>query len=203
MKNFFSYKKIGSSNKRLILIFILLLILIIIYFFGIEPGIEYIKRSEEEIILKRIALEKYEEYLKSRKPIEDEINLLQGYYDGIQKRLIPGETPQLCLANLQEIIKRLSEKSGIAIRSFRTLELKETPFFKKISIHVEINPTNSMLNLGQFIHEIEHYEKELVISEMELMVLNPRVPNNIQGSFIISGFIKGEKPKEKGRGEKG
>lgn len=201
MKRFLFYKKTGSSNKKLFWIIALSLIMIIIYLFGIKPGMEFINQSEEEIVLKRNALEKYDEYLKSKKKIEDELNLLQAYYDGIQKRLIPGETPQLCLANLQEIIKRLSEKSGIGIRSFRTLELKETPFFKKISIHVEINPTNSMLNLGQFIYDIEHYEKELVISEMELMVLNPRAPNNIQGSLVISGFIKSE-PKDKRKGEK-
>jgi hypothetical protein len=56
-----------------------------------------------------------------------------------------------------------------------------------------------MLGLGQFIYDIEHYEKELMISEMDLMVMNPRLPNNIQGSLVISGVMKSIKTKEKGR----
>ncbi len=56
-----------------------------------------------------------------------------------------------------------------------------------------------MLSLGQFIHDIEHHEKELMISEMDLLVLNIRMPNHIQGNLVISGLMKGTKTKEKGR----
>jgi hypothetical protein len=56
-----------------------------------------------------------------------------------------------------------------------------------------------MLNLGQFIYDIETYEKELMISEMDLLVLNIRMPNQVQGSMVISGLMKGTKPKEKGK----
>jgi hypothetical protein len=53
--------------------------------------------------------------------------------------------------------------------------------------------------LSQFIYDIENNEKELMISEMDLLVLNPRMPSNIQGSMVISGLMKGTKIKEKGR----
>ena len=113
--------------------------------------------------------------------------------EGIQQRLLPGDTPQLGAASLQEIVKRLSEKNGIGIRSFRILEPKEIDSFRKVSLQIDFNPTNSMLSLGQFMHDIEHHEKELMISEMDLLVLNIRMPNNIQGSMVISGLMKGTK----------
>ena len=56
-----------------------------------------------------------------------------------------------------------------------------------------------MLSLGQFIYDIEHYEKELIISETDLLVTNFRMPNNIQGSLVISGLMKSTKAKEKRR----
>jgi len=71
--------------------------------------------------------------------------------------------------------------------------------YRRISLQVEFNPINSILNLGQFIYDIENSEKELMISEMDLLVLNPRMPSNIQGSMVISGLMKGTKIKEKGR----
>jgi len=80
------------------------------------------------------------------------------------------------------------------------LEPKEIGVYRKISLNIDFNPTNSILGLGQFVHDIEHHEKELMmISEMDLLVLNTRMPNNIQGSLVISGVMKGAPMKEKGR----
>ena len=174
-------------------------ICILVYAFGILPLVEAQKKVEEEIALKKRVLLKYEEYLSSRKTVEEELNRTLKQHETFQKRLLPGETPQLGGANLQEIVKRLSEKNGIAIRSFRILEPKEINSYRKISIQIDFNPKNSMLSLGQFIYDIETHEKELMISEMDLLVLNIRMPNQIQGSFIISGLMKGTKTKEKGR----
>jgi hypothetical protein len=56
-----------------------------------------------------------------------------------------------------------------------------------------------MMSLGQFIYDLENQEKKLMISEMDLLVFNPRLPNNIQGNLVISGLMRGSKFKEKGR----
>ena len=173
--------------------------IILIYAFGILPLVEAKKKAEEEIVLKKRALLRYEEYLGNRKTFEEELDRTHKQYEGIQKRLLPGETPQLGAANLQEIVKRFSEKNGVGIRSFRILEPKEIDSYRKVSIQIDFNPTNSMLSLGQFIYDIEHHEKELMISEMDLLVLNIRMPNQIQGSLVISGVMKGTKTKEKGK----
>jgi hypothetical protein len=79
------------------------------------------------------------------------------------------------------------------------LEPKESDSYRKVSIQIEFNPTNSMLSLSQFIYDIEHHEKELLVSEMDFLILNIRMPTQIQGSLVISGLMKGTKTKEKGR----
>jgi hypothetical protein len=56
-----------------------------------------------------------------------------------------------------------------------------------------------MVGLGQFIYDIEHHEKELMISEMDFLVFNPRMPTNVQGSMVITGLMKKTRTKEKGR----
>lgn len=172
---------------------------ILIYFLGVVPLTEAKKKAEEEIVLKRKVLLKYEEFLRNRKTIEEELDRTLKVYETAQQRLLAGETPQLGAANLQEIVKKVSEKNGIAIRSFRILEPKEMNVYRRISLHIEFNPINSILNLGQLIYDIENNEKELMISEMDLLVFNPRMPNNIQGSLVISGLMKSVKTKEKGR----
>ena len=172
---------------------------ILIYALGILPLVEAQKKTREEISLKKKVLSKYEEYLSNRKAVEDELDRITKQREEVLKRLLPGETPQLGAATLQEIVKRLSEKDGIPIRSFRILEPKEIGFYKKVSMQIEFNPSNSMLSLGQFIYDIEHHEKTLQVSEMDFLVPNIRMANQLQGSLVISGLMKGTKTEAKGR----
>jgi len=171
--------------------------LILILTFGVLPLVDSGKKMKQEIFIKKKTLEKYEKFRQSRKTIEEELNQALRQYERTQQKLLAGETPQLGAASLQEIVKRLSEKNGIGVRSFRILEPKDTNSYRKISIHIDFNPVNSLMNLSQFINDIEHHEKELMISEMDLLVMNPRMPNSVQGSLVISGVMKNTQAKEK------
>jgi len=199
LKKWPSRQKSRFSQRRLFWGIIGIALLILLYTFAVLPLVEARKSAEEEILLKRRALLRYEEYLGNRKVFEEELDRTQKQYEMIQRGLLAGETPQLGAASLQEIVRGLSEKDGVSIRSFRMLDPKEIDAYRKISIQIDFNPNNSMLNLSQFIYDIEAHEKELMISEMELLVLNIRMPNQVQGSMVISGLMKGTRSKEKGK----
>ena len=187
------------SRKKVLWVSGGIAICFLIYAFAVVPLFEAAKKTEEEIALKKRTIVKYKEYLQSRKAVEEELDRTLKQYEEARERLLPGETPQIGAASLQEIVKGLSEKNSIAIRSFRMLEPKEIDSYRKISIQVDFNPMSSMLNLGQFIYDIEHHQRELMISEMDLIVFNIRMANSVQGSMVISGLMKGVKTKEKGR----
>jgi Tfp pilus assembly protein PilO len=192
-------KKWKLSQKKVLWGVIGTAICILIYAFWVLPLIEATKKAQEEITLKKRVISKYENYFHNRKTVEEELDRTVKQYEEIQKRLLPGETAQVGAANLQEIIKRLSEKDGVGIRSFVIREPKEIDFYSKVSIQIEFNPVNSLLSFGQFIYDIEHHEKELMISEMDVLVFNLRAPNSFRGSMVISGLMKGMKTKGKER----
>ena len=191
-KNRFSQKKLfwGIIGTGMILLAL---------FFGIFPLVEEVRKINDEITMKRKILQKYDEFLLNRKTLEDDLERTLKQHEEIQKRLLPGETPQLGGATLQEIVKRLADKNGIAIRSFKILEPKETAPYQKVSIQIDFNPVNNMLSLGQFIFDLENHDKKLMISEMDLLIINIRLPNNIQGNLVVTGLMKGTKTKEKGK----
>jgi hypothetical protein len=193
-------RKRKVSRNRILWIFIGVAIFVLIFTLGILPMVEATRRMKEEIALKGKVLLKYSEFLQKRKTVEEELGRVQKRYEEVQQRFLPGETPQLSAANLQEVLKKLLEKNGMTIRSFRILEPKDISMYRRISIHIDFNPVNNLLSLVQFIHDIEHHDKELMISEMDLLVPNPRMPNSIQGSFVISGLVKMNQTKEKERG---
>lgn len=192
----------GSFHRKKGMWFLIgIAVLILIVTQLIIPFMESMTKMEEEISVKKITLAKYMEFLQSRKTVEEELDRTRKQYETLQQRLLPGETAQLASAHLQEIVKKILERNGMTIRGFRILEPKEGQYYQRISIHIDFNPVNLMLSLIQFIHDIEHHEKELMISEMDLLVPQPRMPNSIQGSFVISGIIKMSQPKVKEKGK--
>ena len=190
------------SQKKFLWVLLAGAAALVFYSFVIVPLVEAKKKADQEIALNQRLLQKYSEVLQNRKSVEEGLERTAKQGEEVQKRLIPGETPQLGAANLQDSVKRLAEKNNLAIRSFRNLDPKEVGAFRRISVQIEFNPLSSMQSLTQFLYELEHQEKEVTISEIDLLVFNPRMPNTIQGSMIISGYMKGSKGKDKEK-EKG
>jgi hypothetical protein len=188
-----------TSPKKFFWLFIGVAVAILLYTLGLVPLIEAKKKADEEIALKRRILGQYAEILQNRKVAEDGLEKTRKQAEEIQKRLLPGETPQLGAANLQDLVKRLAEKNFLGLHSFRILEPKEMGLYRKISLQIDFNPINSMMNLSQFIYDLEHQEKEFMISEMDILVFNPRIPNAVRGNLVVSGLMKGNKIKEKGK----
>ncbi len=189
--------KASLSQKKLLWVLLVGAAALAVYSFVVVPLVEAKKRADQEIALNQRLLQKYSEVLQNRKSVEEGLERTAKLGEEVQKRLIPGETPQLGAANLQDSVKRLAEKNNLAIRSFRNLDPKEAGAFRRISVQIEFNPMSSMQSLTQFLYDLEHQDKEIMISEMDLLVFNPRMPNTIQGSMIISGYMKGSKGKEK------
>jgi type II secretory pathway component PulM len=194
--------KVSFSQRKFLWGLIAVAVALGVYTLGVVPLVEAKKKADQEIFLTQRLLQKYAEVLQNRKTVEEglERTLKQG--EEIQRRLLSGETPQLGAANLQDMVKRLAEKNSLAIRSFRSLDPKEAGSFRRISVQIEFNPMSSMQSLAQFLYELEHQEKKLTISEMDLLVFNPRMPNTIQGNMIISAYMKGSKGREREK-EKG
>ena len=188
------------SQKRVLWILVGIAIMLAAYNFLVAPLVEAKKSGDQEIALNRRLLAKYTEILKNREAVEEALEKTVKMNGEIQKRLLPGETSQLGAANLQDIVKRLAEKNNMSLRSFRNLDPKEVGSFRKVSMQINFTPMSSMASLTQFLYDLENQDRELMISEMDLLVFNPRMPQTIQGNMIISGWMKGNKGKDKEKG---
>ena len=101
-------KKGKFSQRKILFLLIGIVAVILAISLGVLPLIEAKKKAEEEIILKKRALLRYEQFLQNRKSVEEDLARTSKEYEGIQLKLLSGETPQLGAANLQEIVKRVS-----------------------------------------------------------------------------------------------
>jgi hypothetical protein len=179
---------------------------VILFGYGVTEGITYYldwkKDADEKISQNQRLLTQYEEILNERALVEGNREKILRRGEEMEAKLMAGETPQLGAANLQDTIRQLAEKNNISLRSFRILEPKEIGSYRKVSLQIDFNPTYSMKSLGQFLYDLEHQNKAVMVSEMDLLIFNPRMANNIQGNLVISALMRGSKAREKGKEEK-
>ena len=193
------WKKMRRERRTMLVLLVLAVVLILAYQLALVPLVESQRNVRQDLALKKKLLDRYEDYIKSGKDMDEELNQRVQQVEAIQARLLPGETPQINAANLQEILRKLSEKNGIQIRSFRIGEPKETNFYLRIPVTIEVTPTKSMAALSYFLYDIESDEKLLVISDLDVTAPNMRNPTEVQGSVTVVGFTKNTHPKGKGK----
>jgi Tfp pilus assembly protein PilO len=189
-----------KGRKRNLLLFLLAgVLVVVIYEFGVVALLESQRRVRDDLGLKSKMLGRYDEFVKTEKDIEEELGQVEKKVEAIQAKLLPGETPQIMAASLQEMLKTLSEKNGIQIRSFRIGEPKELNYFMRVPVIIEINPTKSMSSLTYFLYDIENAERLLVISDLNLTAPNMRNPTEVQGNLTVTGFARNNQPKGKAK----
>jgi Tfp pilus assembly protein PilO len=193
------WKKMRRERRTVLVLLVLAVALILAYQLALAPLVESQKNVRQELALKKKLLTRYEDYIKSGKDMDEELSQKTQQVETIQRRLLPGETPQINAANLQEILRNLSEKNGIQIRSFRIGEPKEMNFYLRIPVIIEMMPTKSMAALSYFLYDIENDGKLLVISDLDLTAPNMRNPTEVQGSVTVVGFTKNTHPKGKAK----
>lgn len=191
--------KLKGRKKNLLLFLLAGVLVVVIYEFGVVALLESQRRVRDDLGLKSKMLGRYDEFVKTEKDIEEELGQVEKQVEAIQAKLLPGETPQIMAASLQEMLKTLSEKNGIQIRSFRIGEPKELNYFMRVPVIIEINPTKSMSSLTYFLYDIENAERLLVISDLNLTAPNMRNPTEVQGNLTVTGFARNNQPKGKAK----
>ena len=191
--------KLKGRKKNLFMLLLAGVLVVVIYEFGVVALLESQRKVRDELGLKSKMLGRYDEFVKTEKDIEEELGQVEKQVEAIQAKLLPGETPQIMAASLQEMLKKLSEKNGIQIRSFRIGEPKELNFFLRVPVIIEINPTKSMSSLTYFLYDIENAEKFLVISDLNLTAPNMRNPTEVQGNLTVIGFARNNQSKGKAK----
>ena len=107
------WKKLRSRRKNLLSLIGIGIAVILASQFAIIPIVESERKVKEELLLKRKMLSRYQEFIRTGKDIEEELNQMGQQVEAIQLKLLPGETPQINAANLQEILKKFSEKNTL------------------------------------------------------------------------------------------
>jgi hypothetical protein len=92
---------------------------------------------------------------------------------------------------LQDILKTLSAKNNINIKSEKVLDRKPVDAFQRIPVQIEF--TSTITNLKNFLYDIETYNKLLIINDLTVRVTSRRNPRDVRTTLVVVGLMKSAK----------
>jgi len=158
--------------------------------FGIGPFLESQQSIRGEIPVKINQLEKYRQFVAGKARAEKNLKRIRSLTKRGYLKMLAGETSPLAAAHLQDILKTLSAKNLINIKSEKVLDTKSMDFFEQVPVQIEF--TSTITNLTNFLYAIETYEKLLIITDLNIRVTSRRNPRDVRATLVVAGLMKGK-----------
>ncbi|KJR42985.1 General secretion pathway M protein [Candidatus Magnetoovum chiemensis] len=165
------------------------LVIITIY----DYGYKYIKDKKDEISqlkeLKMKELIKYNEILKSAQEIEKQHNSTSGQITIIKESIIEAQTNALAAAQIQDIINKIIGTYGGLVRRINVKKTEDLPPYQIIQIEVDAKVPD-ITALNDIIYDIEAEKQALVISSIDIRIINYSAPTELTIDLDISALTK-------------
>lgn len=174
---------ISTREKRFLIAGGLAVLIFILIRWGIGPAMSSQQAVQEQLLLKRELLERYQRILAEKRVNEKRLQVLKEAYAGMRRRLFPAEKPGVAASELQTLLQKLAEASGVEVRTVRFLPPKKMEVFTQIA--VELTFGASVKALKEFLYRIESHERFLLIPRL---VITARSTPLAQVTMEVAGF---------------
>ena len=157
----------------------------------IDPFIQGQRSVREEIPVRIQQLKKYRAFVAGKSQSEENLKRIRALAQMSEQKMLPGATPPLAAANLQDILKTLSAKNLISIKSEKVLDTKPSDAFKRIPVQIEF--TSTITSLNNFLYDIETYEKLLFVDDLTVRVTSRLNPRDVRATLVVTGLMRSAK----------
>jgi Tfp pilus assembly protein PilO len=183
----FSFK-LDKQKKTLLLIGAFVLFVAVLYKFF--PFFENIESRDNEILLKEKNLIKYRQMVQERNDLEVKLASLNRTIENAENGLLGGKTPALGAADVQNVLKEITDKSDMEVLTMRVMnpENKEEDIYMIIPVQITIQC--SVRQLKEIIYQIESSSMLLKIGDLRIRVIRGRIEGQVQATLTVQGFMK-------------
>lgn len=188
-----------SARERVLTGAALLALLLLLVRYGIvEPYLAYTARLEEEIEQEVQRVAKMQRQRGRREQIATQVNVLRQRFQETRQRLIPGGTPALASAHLQERIQTLASQRGLEVVTTQVMRDEAMGEFRKIAVQVTLR--GELPAVADFVSGVEYGDWLLAVTTLEVRSTynlrvrpreGPRNPLTI--TLEVGGVMQGAK----------
>ncbi len=156
-----------SARERVLAGAALLALLLLLVRYGIvEPYLAYTARLEEEIEQEVQRVAKMQRQRGRREQIATQVNVLRQRFQETRQRLIPGGTPALASAHLQERIQTLASQRGLEVATTQVMRDEAMGEFRKIAVQVTLR--GELPAVADFVSGVEYGDWLLAVTTLEV-----------------------------------
>ena len=185
-------ERLNPQQRRLALIGGGALLLVLVYLAVICPLWALHDNWFQELDHKRQLLTKYQSLVASKARIEQGNKAMKAALAQAESQFLTGSNPAVASADLQEILKKLTQDNGVSMTSAKVLQPREAGPYLEVPVQVQLACTTGQLLT--ILYQLEHHKKLLFVPELEVnaprWVVGPKGNASLQVNLVISGVIK-------------
>lgn len=149
----------------------------------------------QELTRKRQVLGKYQSLAASKAKVEQGNKAMKAALAQAESQFLTGSNPAVASADLQEILKKLTQDHGVQMTSTKVLQPREAGPYLEVPVQAQISCTTGQLLT--ILYQLEHHKKLLFIPELEVnaprWVVGVKTTATLQVNLVVSGVIKKSK----------
>ncbi|MBI3304585.1 MAG: hypothetical protein HYZ72_21180 [Deltaproteobacteria bacterium] len=189
-----------SSRERMLVGAALVALLAVAFRYGvIGPYLAYKEQVEENIVQELQRIEKSLKQISRGPQVERRVVVLRQRYQGIVSRLIPGETPSLAAAHLQERLQGLASQSGLEIVTTQVMRDEAVREFHKVSVQLTLRGETSAF--ADFLAAVEYDSWWLTVATLDIRAYpvmqqfgREVAPRPLTVTMEVGGFMQESAP---------
>ena len=173
-----------------------ILVLLLLRITIISPFLAYRENLREEIVAHRDQLESASVYLARASDLARQRQVLAERYRQLQAQLVPGDTPTLAAATLQNTLHGLASEHAVDIQSTQVMRDEKVGDFHRIAVRLTV--AGELKALAGFLAGIEYGPQRVSIPFLEISkrgaVLRGRSGRALSATIEVTGFLQGAEP---------
>ena len=169
------------------------LVLLLVHLLVISPFLSYRQDLQDEIAGHREKIENGKAYLARTADITKQRDQLQKLYQQVHAQLVPGDTPTLAAANLQNTLHGLAGEKGVEIQSTQVMRDDAVGEFRRIAVRITV--TGDLKQVADFLAGLEHGQTRVSIPFLEISrrgaVLRGKAARALSATLEVTAFLQG------------
>ncbi len=168
----------------------------------VSPFLVYREGLRDEIASHQEMLQNDHAYLAHSAEVTRHLEALRTRYREVHSQLVPGDTPTLAAASLQDTLHSLAAEKGISVQSTQVMREETIGDFRRIAVRMVVS--GELRQLAEFLAGVEFGQRRLSIPFLEISrrgaVLRGQSARALATTIEVNAFLQGS---DKGDGKPG
>jgi len=166
--------------------------LFLVYQLLVSPFLSYRQDLQDEITAHREQLENGKAYLTRTADLTRQRDQLQKMFQQVRSQLVPGDTPTLAAANLQNTLHSLATDKGVEIQSTQVMRDDTVGDFRRVAVRITV--TGDLKPLADFLAGLEHGPTRVAIPFLEISrrgaVLRGKAARALSATIEVNAILQ-------------